>query len=217
LRQAYDQAGQVHAPDVQAATLLLDAEARGLAGQCDGIDAVFQRAVALDKTKQILGPAAVTAAVCGDAKQALPTIAQLARENPQDTLIQNLFVPLTRAFIDLAQGHPGKTVDDASPARRFDAIYPASYVQGLAYLQLHDANGAISSFHAATQYPSGVLGAGSLPPFYAEAQLGLARAYAMAGDKANAKTTYQAFFATWKNADPDIPMLIAAKKEFASL
>ncbi len=54
-------------------------------------------------------------------------------------------------------------------------------------------------------------------PFYAQAQLGLARAYAMGGDKAEAKKAYEAFFTTWKNADADLPMLVAAKKEYAAL
>ena len=52
---------------------------------------------------------------------------------------------------------------------------------------------------------------------YAQAQLGLARAYAIGGDKAIAKKAYQDFFATWKDADADLPMLVAAKKEFAAL
>ena len=51
-----------------------------------------------------------------------------------------------------------------------------------------------------------MLASGS-PPFYAQAQLGLARAYAMGGDKANAKKAYEAFFTTWKDADADLPML----------
>jgi eukaryotic-like serine/threonine-protein kinase len=45
----------------------------------------------------------------------------------------------------------------------------------------------------------------------------LARAYAMGGDKVNAKKAYEAFFTTWKNADADLPMLVAAKKEYAAL
>jgi hypothetical protein len=39
----------------------------------------------------------------------------------------------------------------------------------------------------------------------------------MGGDKANAKKAYDAFFNTWKNADTDLPMLVAAKKEYAAL
>ena len=54
-------------------------------------------------------------------------------------------------------------------------------------------------------------------PIGALAHLGLGRAYVLAGDSAKAKTAYQDFFALWKNADPDIPLLILAKAEFAKL
>ena len=57
----------------------------------------------------------------------------------------------------------------------------------------------------------------SAAPFYTQAQLGLARAYSMGGDKAAAKKAYDAFFLTWKDADADLPMLVAAKKEYAGL
>jgi Flp pilus assembly protein TadD len=45
-------------------------------------------------------------------------------------------------------------------------------------------------------------------------QLGLARAYALAGDKVHSRTAYQDFFALWKDADPDIPVLRDAKAEY---
>jgi eukaryotic-like serine/threonine-protein kinase len=80
---------------------------------------------------------------------------------------------------------------------------------------MHDAGHALSAFQAATQFPAGSL-FGQVP-FYAQAQLGLARAYAMGGDKVNAKKAYEGFFTTWKNADGDLPMLVAAKKEYAAL
>ena len=43
------------------------------------------------------------------------------------------------------------------------------------------------------------------------------RAYAMQGDTAKAKAAYQDFLTLWKDADPDIPVLIAAKAEYAKL
>jgi hypothetical protein len=49
------------------------------------------------------------------------------------------------------------------------------------------------------------------------AHLGLARSYAMQGDTAKAKAAYQDFLTLWKDADPDIPILIAAKAEYAKL
>jgi hypothetical protein len=47
--------------------------------------------------------------------------------------------------------------------------------------------------------------------------LGLGRAYALRGDTAHAKSAYQDFFAVWKDADPDIPILKQAKAEYARL
>ena len=39
----------------------------------------------------------------------------------------------------------------------------------------------------------------------------------MQGDTARSKETYQDFLTLWKDADPDIPILIAAKVEYATL
>jgi hypothetical protein len=47
--------------------------------------------------------------------------------------------------------------------------------------------------------------------------LGLARAYALAGDTAKSRAAFQDFFNTWKTADPEIPVLREAKAEFAKV
>jgi tetratricopeptide (TPR) repeat protein len=52
---------------------------------------------------------------------------------------------------------------------------------------------------------------------YALSYVGLARASVLTGDIPKAKRAYQDFFALWKDADPDIPILIEAKKEYAAL
>jgi len=54
-------------------------------------------------------------------------------------------------------------------------------------------------------------------PAYALSHLNLGRAKAMQGDLAGAKTSYQNFFAMWKDADPDLPVLKQAKAEYAAL
>ena len=54
-------------------------------------------------------------------------------------------------------------------------------------------------------------------PIGALAHLGLARAYALQGETAKARVAYQNFLSPWKDADPDIPILIAAKSEYAKL
>ena len=54
-------------------------------------------------------------------------------------------------------------------------------------------------------------------PLGALARLQIGRAYAMQGDTAKAKAVYQEFLGLWKDADPDVPIFIAAKAEFAKL
>ena len=98
----------------------------------------------------------------------------------------------------------------------YDANLPGSYLQGLAYLQLHDPSHALTAFQSAVRANSGTVQMG-YAPFRAQVQLGLARAYAMGGDKASAKKAYEACFVIWKDADADLPMLVAAKKEYAAL
>lgn len=46
---------------------------------------------------------------------------------------------------------------------------------------------------------------------------GLARADAMSDDAAKARTAYNDFFALWKDAYPNIPILQQAKGEYAKL
>ncbi len=91
-------------------------------------------------------------------------------------------------------------------------LYPV-YVRGQAYLLLHDGSKATAEFQKFLDRRSLVAN----NPLFALAHLGLARAYAMQGDTAKAKAAYQDFLTLWKDADPDIPILIAAKAEYAKL
>jgi tetratricopeptide (TPR) repeat protein len=87
-------------------------------------------------------------------------------------------------------------------------------LRGLAYLQLKDSRNAIDSFQKATRL-KGLAYTNGSP--YALSYLGLGRAYAMAGNKPDAKKAYDAFFSEWKNADADLPVIAEAKKEYAQL
>ena len=49
------------------------------------------------------------------------------------------------------------------------------------------------------------------------AAAGLARAAALSGDTTKARKAYQDFFALWKDADPDIPVLQEARREYEKL
>jgi hypothetical protein len=77
----------------------------------------------------------------------------------------------------------------------------------------HQGKEAASEFQKILDHRGMVLN----EPIGALAHLGLARAFAVQGDKAKAKAAYQDFLTLWKDADPDIPVLKQAKVEYAKL
>jgi len=54
-------------------------------------------------------------------------------------------------------------------------------------------------------------------PLHVLAYVGLARASVLNGDTATARKAYQDFFAAWKDADADLPVLVEARKEYEQL
>jgi hypothetical protein len=91
-------------------------------------------------------------------------------------------------------------------------LYPV-YVRGEAYLEAGQGQPAAAEFQKLIDHrgivQNFVLGA--------LAHLQLGRARALSGDKESARKGYQDFFALWKDADPDIPILKEAKAEYAKL
>jgi ATP/maltotriose-dependent transcriptional regulator MalT len=91
-------------------------------------------------------------------------------------------------------------------------MYPV-FVRGEAFLAAHQGREAAAEFQKILDHGGVVL----YEPIGALADLGLARAYVLRGDTAKARAAYQDFLTLWKDADPDIPILIAAKSEYAKL
>jgi outer membrane protein assembly factor BamD (BamD/ComL family) len=87
------------------------------------------------------------------------------------------------------------------------------YDRGQAYLRLGDAAGALEQFHRLIGNP----GFEPLSWMHPLAQLGAARAYALARDVPAARGAYEAFFTLWADADQDVPVLIEARREYAAL
>jgi tetratricopeptide (TPR) repeat protein len=166
--------------------------------------------------------ATLALARAGDTAEAEKLAAELDKTYPLDTLVQRNWLPTIRAAVALERKDPSRAIEllrDASAIELGQAtsglsIYlcPA-YVRGEAYLMLHDGNRAAVEFQKFIDHRGIVVNF----PWGALARLGLARAYAMQGDTAKARAAYQDFLTLWKDADPDIPVLLAAKSEYAKL
>jgi hypothetical protein len=110
-------------------------------------------------------------------------------------------------------------LESASPYER--ASLEAVYLRGRAYLTMRRGADAATEFRKIVDH-KGINWASDWDhpnwgQYYSLSYLGMARGYALAGDSAKAKKAFQDFFALWKDADPDIPILHQANIEYASL
>jgi serine/threonine protein kinase/tetratricopeptide (TPR) repeat protein len=164
--------------------------------------------------------AALVLARVGDESGAERLAAELEKSDPSSTVLMNYWLPVIRSAIQVHEGHPAKAVsllEVAAPYELgnpspFGNLYPV-YLRGQGYLLAHDGRAAAAEFQKMIDHPGIVLNY----PTGALALVQLGRAEAMSGEGGKARKVYEDFFALWKDADPDIPILKQAKAEYAKL
>jgi eukaryotic-like serine/threonine-protein kinase len=162
--------------------------------------------------------AALTLAELKDGPHTEALTSELSQRFPHGTLLNNVWLPAIRAQIAIRRDNPAEAVKLLQAALPYDlgqapplpSLYPI-YVRGQAYLRAQQAGEAAPEFQKILDYE----GLAGNSPVGALAHLGLGRAYALSGDAAKSRTAYQDFFALWKDADPNIPVLKEAKAEYA--
>ncbi|HYN10989.1 MAG TPA: serine/threonine-protein kinase [Vicinamibacterales bacterium] len=153
---------------------------------------------------------------CGDRARAESIANELLNRFPNGTFEKGLFAPILRAAAELNRD-PERALFHLDAARPYDrsflAKFQPQYLRGLAYVRLKRAAEAASEFQRILDHP----GVDPLSPLYPLAYAGLADAAALAGDTAKARKAYEDFFAIWKDADPELPVLVRAKQAYAAL
>src|SRR5208337_5693073 len=97
---------------------------------------------------------------------------------------------------------PAEALHDLESAKAYNFVSIEAYLEGLAYLDLHDGKNAVEAFQRATKYKGNAVMSGLQD--YGPGLMGLARAYTMTGNKTAAKKIYEDLFALWKDADQDL-------------
>ena len=122
------------------------------------------------------------------------------------------FLPDTYAAIEIQKSSATRAVERLQSTSSCPLL-GIIYRRGTVYLGAREGVQAAAEFQKILDHR----GFDMLSSFYPLAYLGLARAYALQGDTTKSRTAYQDFFALWKDADPDIPILKDAKSEYAKL
>jgi len=149
----------------------------------------------------------------GDLTRAEALAAKLDRMFPEDTIQQKVFLPLIRSIVERQRGNAAKATDLLAQAEPYDFSLDVNYQRAQAYLAAGDSAKAVAELEKLL----GDRGAGWWQVYAPLAQLGLAQAYAMRGDREKTRKAYEDFFSTWRDADPDIPILRQAKTEYKKL
>jgi tetratricopeptide (TPR) repeat protein len=206
------------AASYQAAAALREVES----GNREQARADANAALKLAPNRDVRVVAALALARAGDTTAAERLVAELDKTYSLDTQVQRYWLPTIRAAVALERKDPNRAIEVLKDVSTIELGQPTSnlaiflcpaYIRGEAYLTRHDGNAAAVEFQKFIDHRGLVVNF----PWGALARLGLARAYAMQGDTTKAKAAYQDFLTLWQDVDPDVPVLIAAKAEYAKL
>ncbi|MGA8762890.1 MAG: protein kinase, partial [Candidatus Sulfotelmatobacter sp.] len=173
--------------------------------------------------KSVQTLAALALASSGDSSGAQKISSDLGEQSNSDTLVKAYWLPTIGAAVEISRNNPSRAIEllrastlyemgSPPPFLSFGTFYPV-YLRGQAFLMLRQGGDAALEFQKIIDHPGVTLNF----PLGALAHLQLGRAYALSGDATKAKSAYQDFFALWKDADADIPVLKEAKAEYARL
>jgi DNA-binding winged helix-turn-helix (wHTH) protein/tetratricopeptide (TPR) repeat protein len=182
-------------------------------------------ALALAGNREVNYGAALALALSGDSTQAEKLANDMEKRYPEDTSVRFSYLPVIRAAVAVQHGEPFKAIDAlqasvpyemgsprSSQTGFFGSLYPV-FFRGEAFLAAHKGAEATNEFQKILSHHGIMIG----DPVFVLAHLGLARAYTMSGESSKARAQYEEFFALWKNADADCPILKRAKVEFEEL
>ena len=196
--------------------LLNFANAMWIVGECEKSKVSAKAALSLVRSHNSLAQGAVTYAPCDEA-QAQSLLDEGLAAYPKSTMIVNMVAPVVRAANERRRGNISQAIQLLESIRSYELGVIlgviSKYWRGNLYLEQRMGKEAAAEFKSIIDHP----GVDFFSPVHTLAHLGLGRAAAINGDTASARKSYQDFFALWKDADPDLPELVKAKKEYEQL
>ncbi len=157
----------------------------------------------------------LTYALAGASDKAQTLSDELARNQPQNTLAQQVWLPITQALLAHQQGNYEQALELLKHQAQFEgsSFNYSNWARGAALLKLQRGYEAEAEFKKIIANRG--LDAASL--LYPLAHLATARARAFIGDTEESRLYYKKFFELWKDADANLAIVAAAKSEFAAL
>lgn len=165
--------------------------------------------------------AALALARAGDVNRAAAISDRLRRQSPTDTLLNRFWLPSIQAANEIDRRNPARAIELLKAAEPFelggepiqlDTLYPV-YLRGLAFLLQRNGDAAAVEFQKMAAHPGRI--ANCVPGVLVYLQL--SDAFAMSGNKRDARAALQHLLELWSNADPGSIVWRGAKAQKAKL
>jgi serine/threonine protein kinase len=182
-------------------------------------------ALARSGDREVEYGAALALALTDRRSEAQDLAADLEKRFPEDTSVRFSYLPVIRARLALNSDDASRAIDllqvnaphelglpRSAAHGLFGGLYP-TYLRGDAWLRKGNGARAAHEYQKVIDHRTIVVD----DPIGALANLQLGRALALSGETNRAKAAYDEFFALWKNADSDIPVLQKAQAEYVTL
>jgi eukaryotic-like serine/threonine-protein kinase len=157
---------------------------------------------------------AIALAELGDPSVAERFLSEGHSDDEPGTLSVNVDLPRVRAKLAMVQGKPLDAVAALESARPYDlAGFTVPIERAEAWLKAGRPELAVPEYQKILANQ----GVDPLSPLYPMAHLGMARAYSRQNRIHESRNEYELFFAQWKEADRDLPVLTQARTEYARL
>ncbi|HKG59497.1 MAG TPA: protein kinase [Pyrinomonadaceae bacterium] len=186
-------------------------------GKCDQAKAHAKAALDLLRGQMNLANGAAVYAACDDRDQAQKLLDDARAMYPKNTIINSIVPPIVTAGIEESRGNVSQAIKLFESIRGYEGGMVlglgTTFARGNLYLKQRMGNEAAAEFKKVIDQR----GIDVFSCTHILAHLGLGRSLALNGDAAGARKAYQDFFALWKDADHDLPVLVEARKEYEAL
>ena len=195
-------------PELVSAAAQALAEAaldRALIGDCATTQELLTDSTAYPQAAEALFDVGMASALCGEIDVAKKSDEKLGQAYPQSFFVNGLYRPELQAAVVWKSGDPEGALKTLDGVRGFDLISLTPYLRGLILLTAKQPQQSVAHFEGTLEHRGAALLTNPVLP--AMAQIGLARAFAAAGDRDRSTDSYRSFLALWSSADNGSPLV----------
>jgi tetratricopeptide (TPR) repeat protein len=181
-------------------------------------------ALQVSRARDVEYTAALAFALAGDVKRSDALRKDLHDRFPEDTAVNRIYLPVLSAVLALDKGDAHEAVEDLQVATTGEMAMVGDgsamlgnvhspYIRGEALFRAGRVKEGIAEFQKIVDHP----GIRFTDPIGSLVYLQTSQGYRLLGDRMNARRAYETFSKKWGEADPDVPILKEAQREFHPL